>query len=98
MLSKNVFDVVIAPVYSEKATNQSVLSKHTFRVAKNATKLTVKQAIEHLFSVKVLSVNILNSKKKKKLFRGIEGVRQGFKKAIVTIEKGKIIEFNMGAQ
>jgi large subunit ribosomal protein L23 len=97
MLSKNIFDVLVAPLYSEKSTNQSELSKHTFKVAKNATKSSVKEAVEQLFSVKVLSVNILNNKPKKKLFRGIEGKRQGFKKAVVTIEKGKIIEFNKGA-
>lgn len=96
MLSKNIFDVLIAPIYSEKATVQAELSKHTFKVAKNATKLTVKQAIEQLFSVKVLSVNISNAKQKKKIFRGVEGARQGFKKAIVTIEKGKMIEFSKG--
>ncbi len=96
MLSKNIFDVLLAPIYSEKATNQSELSKHTFKVAKNATKLTVKQAIEQLFSVKVLSVNILNNKPKKKVFRGVQGSRQGFKKAVVTIEKGKVIEFSKG--
>ncbi|MDF3047862.1 MAG: rplW [Candidatus Midichloriaceae bacterium] len=96
MLSKNIFDVLIAPIYSEKATVQSELSKHTFKVAKNATKTSVKEAVEKLFSVKVIAVNMLNSKQKKKIFRGVAGTRQGYKKAIVTIEKGKMIEFSKG--
>ena len=97
MLSKNIFDVIVAPIYSEKATMQSELSKYSFKIAKNATKLSVKLAIEELFSVKVMAVNILNSKSKKKVFKGVLGKRSGFKKAIVTLEKGKVIEFSKEA-
>lgn len=97
MLSKNVFETLIVPVYSEKATELSAQSKFTFKVASNATKQCVKEAVEKLFEVKVLAVNILINKSKQKVFRGVKGRRSGFKKAIVTLEPGKVIEFSKGA-
>lgn len=96
MLSNNVFDTIIEPIYSEKCTMQSELSKYTFKVAKNSTKLSIKKVIKELFAVEVVSVNILNQVGKKKVFKGKEGKRQGYKKAIVTLAKGNTIELNKG--
>lgn len=97
MLTKNIFETLIAPIYSEKATVLSGNSKYTFKVASNATKACVKEAVEKLFEVKVLAVNIVVNKPKTKVFRGVKGKRSGFKKAIVTLEAGKVIEFTKGA-
>lgn len=97
MLKFNKFDVLIAPLYSEKATHASALGKYVFKVAKSATKSEVKKAVEQLFNTKVDSVNILTTKRKAKVFKGRQGFRSNFKKAIVTLEKGKTIDLAVGA-
>ena len=53
------YDVIIAPVITEKATMASEHNKVTFKVAKHATKPQIKEAVEKLFDVKVKSVNTL---------------------------------------
>ena len=68
----------------------------TFRVAKDATKPEVKQAVEALFDVKVKAVNTLNQKGKIKRFRGRLGKRNDVKKAIVTLEEGQMIDVTTG--
>jgi large subunit ribosomal protein L23 len=50
-----------------------------------------------LFNTKVDSVNILTTKRKAKVFKGRQGIRSNFKKAIVTLEKGKTIDLAVGA-
>ena len=97
MLKVNKYDILISPLYSEKATNLSSQNKYVFKVAKTATKLLVKTAVESLFNTKVDSVNILNTKRKRKVFKGRLGTRSSFKKAIVTLEKGKTIDLAVGA-
>lgn len=97
MLDANIYNVVLEPIYSEKATVLNEQSKYTFKVAKFANKQDIKQAVEKIFEVKVLSVNVLNAKGKEKIFKGIKGKRSGFKKAIVSLEKGQVIEFTRGA-
>jgi len=98
MLSKNIYDVLIEPIYSEKASVVSELNKHTFKVAKNATKQTIKEAVQKLFEVEVESVNVVNSKPKTKVFKGRIGKRSGFKKAVVTLKEGQMLEFTKGAK
>jgi large subunit ribosomal protein L23 len=98
MIQEHLFNVLISPMYTEKATANTELSKYTFKINNKATKLQVKKAIEKLFGAKVLKVNILNCKAKAKVFKGIKGSRNKFKKAIVTFEKGKTIDFGVGAK
>ena len=62
-----------------------------------AISFDVLESLCKLFEVKVLAVNILVNKSKNKVFRGVKGRRSGFKKAIVTLEPGKVIEFSKGA-
>ncbi len=68
--------------------------KYTFVVDRNATKIEIKKAIEDIFNVKVLAVNTMNFKgKKRRLGRYPEGIRPGFKKAIVKLtEDSKAID------
>ena len=54
--------------------------------------------MERVFSTKVVAVNISNTKGKTKVFKGMKGKRPGFKKAIVTLEKGKTLDFSAGVQ
>jgi large subunit ribosomal protein L23 len=90
------YDVIVAPVITEKATLASEHNQIVFRVADNATKPEIKQAVEALFNVKVKSVNTLVRKGKIKRFRGIRGRQRSFKKAIVTLVEGHAIDVTTG--
>jgi len=91
-------EVLISPVVSEKSYGQIVQNRYTFKVHKDAHKTQVRQAVEELFDVKVLAVNIVKVQAKPKR-RGIhKGVRPGWKKAIVQLKPGDSIEIFEGAQ
>ena len=90
------YDVIRAPVITEKATMASEHNKVTFKVTKNATKPQIKEAVEKLFDVKVKSVNTLVTKGKVKLFRGTRGQRSDVKKAVVTLVEGQTIDVTTG--
>jgi large subunit ribosomal protein L23 len=90
------YDVIIAPLITEKATAASEKNQVVFEVAKTATKPQIKEAIEKLFDVKVKRVNTLNTKRKTRVFRGRRGVVGNFKKAIVTLEEGHSIDVTTG--
>ncbi len=86
------YDVILAPVITEKATAVSESNQVMFKVRRDATKPEIKAAVEALFKVKVLSVNTLNRKGKTKTFRGIRGKQQNVKKAIVRLAEGDRID------
>jgi large subunit ribosomal protein L23 len=90
------YDVIIAPVITEKATIASERNQVTFKVARTATKPQIKEAVEKLFDVKVKSVNTLIRKGKLKAFRGSLGRQSDVKKAIVTLEEGHRIDVTTG--
>ncbi len=90
------YDVVLSPIITEKATNASERNQVMFRVARNATKPQIKEAIEKLFDVKVKTVNTLVRKGKRKAFRGQFGQQSDVKKAIVTLEEGHRIDVTTG--
>jgi|SRR5581483_11655602 len=90
------YDVIVAPVITEKATLASENNKVLFKVARNATKPQIKEAVEKLFDVKVKSVNTLIRKGKTKAFRGSLGTQSPTKKAIVTLEEGHTIDVTTG--
>lgn len=96
MINYKLYDVLIAPMYSEKSTMNTQFSKYTFKVSKTATKPLIKKAFKELFDTEVLNINILNTKSKKKIFKGVSGVRSGYKKAVITVQKGKTLEFISG--
>lgn len=89
VISPNLYDVLVAPVRTEKAFNNHESSKFTFYVREEITKSDVKVAVEKIFGKKVVSVNIVASTTKKKgARRGRIGKRVTMKKAIITLEKG----------
>ena len=90
------FAVIRRPVITEKATLGSEHNQVTFRVAMDATKPEIKQAIEALFKVKVKAVNTARIKGKVKRFRGRIGQRAMYKKAIVTLAEGHSIDVTSG--
>jgi large subunit ribosomal protein L23 len=90
------FDVIVAPVITEKATLASEQNKVVFRVSRDATKPQIKAAVERLFDVKVESVNTLVRKGKTKFFRGTRGTQSDVKKAVVTLAEGHKIDVTTG--
>ena len=90
------YDIIVAPVITEKATMASEENKVVFRVRKNATKPQIKAAVEQLFDVKVESVNTLIRKGKRKVFRGFRGTQDDIKKAVVTLAEGHKIDVTTG--
>jgi large subunit ribosomal protein L23 len=91
-----MYDIVIAPVITEKATMASEHNQVTFRVPLEADKRAVKAAVETLFNVKVTAVNTIRVKGKLKRFRGRPGRRSDYKKAIVTLAEGSKIDVTTG--
>ena len=90
------YDILIAPVVTEKATMASEHNKVVFKVARTATKPQIKEAVEKLFDVKVKKVNTLNRPGKMKVFKGRFGMQQDTKRAIVTLEEGQRIDVTTG--
>ncbi len=90
------YDVIVAPVITEKATMASDENKVVFRVRKDATKPQIKAAVEQLFDVKVESVNTLLRKGKRKVFSGFRGTQADLKKAVVTLAEGHKIDVTTG--
>ena len=90
------YDVLIAPVITEKATTASEHNKVTFKVRQDATKPQIKEAVEKLFDVKVKSVNTLVREGKQKMFKGRRGQRSDSQRAIVTLEEGHKIDVTTG--
>jgi large subunit ribosomal protein L23 len=90
------YDVIIAPVITEKATTASEHSQVMFKVARNATKPQIKEAVEKLFDVKVKAVNTHTRRGKVKAFKGTVGTQSPVKRAIVTLEEGFTIDVTTG--
>ena len=91
-----LYDVILSPVITEKATIASEHNQVIFKVAPAATKPQIKEAVEKLFDVKVKAVNTLVRKGKRKAFRGRPGVQSDVKKAIVTLQEGHRIDVTTG--
>jgi large subunit ribosomal protein L23 len=91
-----LYDVILAPVITEKSTMASERNQVIFKVAPTATKPQIKEAVEKLFDVKVKAVNTLVRKGKFKAFRGRPGQQSDLKKAIVTLEEGHRIDVTTG--
>jgi large subunit ribosomal protein L23 len=93
---QQMYDIIRAPVITEKATNVSEHNQVIFRVPLTATKREVKAAIEGLFNVEVSAVNTIRVSGKLKRFRGRLGRRSDYKKAIVTLGAGQRIDVTSG--
>ena len=88
------YDIIIAPILSEKSYDGIPSKKYTFKVAVGATKGQIKDAVEKIFGVKVKKVNTLRYDGKTKRMGRYEGKRAQYKKAVVTLTaNSKAIEF-----
>jgi large subunit ribosomal protein L23 len=92
--------VILRPVISEKSMDATQAHKYTFAVHDDANKLQIKQAVEELFKVKVLGVNVSTTKAKEKSRNRRRGRVQGYtspwRKAVVTVRPTDKIEFFEG--
>ena len=89
--------VIITPVVSEKSYSLIEDNKYSFRVHPKAHKTQIRQAVEELFDVKVVSVNVLKVQPKPKRRGFSRGTKPGWKKAIVQLRPGDKIEIFEGA-
>jgi large subunit ribosomal protein L23 len=94
--SLSVYDVIRAPVITEKSTIAQENNQYTFKVAENATKQDIKIAVETLYKVKVEKINTIILKGKVKRFKGRLGKRNDVKKAIVRLASGQKIDLSSG--
>lgn len=92
-MTKTAQDIVIRPIITEDSMERLQAGKYTFEVAKNSNKVEIAKAIEELFDVKVAKVNTISVKGKQKRMGRNVGYRADRKKAIITLEGDKTIEF-----
>lgn len=91
---KTAQDIIIAPVITEKSMTGIADKKYTFKVAKDASKYEIADAVEKLFKVTVAKVNTVNVRGQKRRMGRYEGTTSSWKKAIVTLKAdSKSIEF-----
>lgn len=96
MSALQAYDVILAPVITEKSSEASESNQVVFKVRVDATKPQIKNAVEKLFGVKVVAVNTLTRKGKTKFFRGIKGTQKDTKKAVVKLAEGDKIDVTTG--
>jgi large subunit ribosomal protein L23 len=90
------YDVIVAPHITEKGTLLSEYNAVVFKVANDATKPQIKEAVEALFDVKVTGVNTIVQKGKTKRWKGRPYKRTDIKKAVVTLADGQSIDITSG--
>ncbi|MFC1632885.1 50S ribosomal protein L23 [Patescibacteria group bacterium] len=88
--------ILINPIVSEKSTLLQGANQYMFRVAPQADKISIRQAVQDAYGVSVGQVRIQRVKAKKRRFRYKEGRMRSWKKAIVTLEKGDKIDIFSG--
>jgi len=86
------YDVIQAPVLSEKAVAQIGNSRYTFYVHPNANRTQIKEAVQKVFNVDVVKVNLIKVRGKVRRIGRFEGRDKDRKKAIVTLKPGQTIQ------
>src|SRR5688572_15658089 len=88
-----LYKILKRPMITEKGVIlQDIRHQYTFLVDPNANKIQIREAIEGLFKVKVTAVNTMNRRGKARRIGWKLGHKKGFKKAIVTLAEGQVIE------
>ena len=88
-------DIILAPVVTEKTAGLTADgNKVVFKVAKDANKVQIKQAVEEAFNVKVSNVNTINVRPKKKRVGRYTGATKAYKKAIITLAEGSKLDLS----
>lgn len=98
MSQARIYDILQAPVISEKSTAANEKDTLVFKVLKDATKEEIKAAVEKIFNVQVVAVRTLNFQGKvRSTARGF-GKRSDWKKAYVTLPAGTSVDFESAVQ
>jgi large subunit ribosomal protein L23 len=84
--------VILRPIISERSVDMIADNRYTFEVAKQASKIEIRQAVESVFDVHVQKVNTMRVSGKPKRVRQAKGYTRSWKKAIVTVAEGETIE------
>ncbi len=87
----NINDIIKRPILTEKSYANMANNVYTFEVDRRATRMQVKQTLEHIFKVEIVKVNILNNKPKTKRVGKFVGKTRNIKRAIVTLKAGSKI-------
>lgn len=90
------FLVIVRPLVTEKSARSESAGKYTFVVARWASKVQVRQAIKELYGIAPMAVNMVNVQGKRVRFGRTAGRRSDFKKAVITLPKGKTITIHEG--
>ncbi len=94
MNQERLLKILLSPHISEKSTRVGEKNRQVvFEVINDANKHEIKKAVEVLFNVEVLGVQVTNVKAKVKRFGRFAGTRQGWKKAYITLKEGSDIQF-----
>ena len=92
----HLYDKILSPIVTEKSTTLSDQNKIVFKVPDNANKKNLKKNIEKIFKVNVTKINIIIKKSRNKITRGRKVKVMGYKKAIITLQKGQNIDLTTG--
>jgi large subunit ribosomal protein L23 len=92
MNQEKVLKVLLGPIVSEKTTLSTANNQYVFKVRTDSNKREIGAAVETLFGVKVENVTTSNVKGKKKIFKGKAGRRINWKKAVVKVSEGQMID------
>lgn len=92
MNQEKILKVLLGPIVSEKTTMVSANNQYVFKVRTDSNKREIREAVESMFGVKVEAVTTSNVKGKKKVFKGKVGQRINWKKAVVKVSEGQMID------
>ena len=90
-----LLNIIKKPLMTEKSTNLNQFNQYSFIVDEKSNSNEIKQAIEHIFKVKVIKINSSITKGKPKTFKGNFGYKKNYKKAIVTLAEGNTIDSSL---
>jgi len=90
--SEMINRVIVYPIVSEDAMQKTTVGKYVFKVHADSNKNQVKKAVETLYGVDVVKINIMKYKQENHRFRMVKGKKSGYKKAIVTVKAGQEIQ------
>ncbi len=88
----NSYDIIVRPIITEKSMQKIEMNQYTFEVKQGSNKVEVKKAIEEIFNVKVVKVNMMNCQRKLRHVGKYKGLRPAVQKAIVKIAEGDKID------
>jgi len=94
--TKNAYRVLIKPMVTEKGTILAAHNKYIFEVAKSANKIEIKKAIQMVYGVLPVKINIVNLGGKNVRYGKTHGITKDVKKAVVTLKKGESIQVYEG--